>query len=177
LGVDITTKKIFLDDLQVKLILVDTAGEEFFGKLRPSYYRGASAAILFFNRNNPKSLKEIPNLIREFHTYIQPKVPLALVGITSTRNIVSTREALRLAKLYNLHYFECRSKTCPKLAKAFAFLARQVISPSSSQEEMTDSLIYLLSLYLSFLSLQFFQFLAHLVDIFQGKFSGREKED
>ncbi|MHA2075853.1 MAG: Rab family GTPase, partial [Candidatus Hodarchaeales archaeon] len=49
LGVDITTKKIQVDDNNIKLILVDTAGQEFFGKLRPSYYRGASACTIFFS--------------------------------------------------------------------------------------------------------------------------------
>ena len=48
LGVDITTKHLTVDNNLVKLILVDTAGQEFFGKLRPSYYRGASACLIIF---------------------------------------------------------------------------------------------------------------------------------
>jgi hypothetical protein len=52
LGVDITTKRINIDNHQIKLIIVDTAGNEFFGKLRPSYYRGASGALIFFDHKN-----------------------------------------------------------------------------------------------------------------------------
>jgi len=51
LGADITTKKIQVNRHSIKLILVDTAGEEFFGKLRPSYYRGASGALIFEHKN------------------------------------------------------------------------------------------------------------------------------
>ncbi len=43
-GVDITTKRIQVDDSEVKLIMVDIASQEFFQERRPSYYRGASAA-------------------------------------------------------------------------------------------------------------------------------------
>ena len=61
LGVDITTKKIEVDNNNVKLILVDTAGQEFFGKLRPSYYRGASACAIFFSLNDRNMFDTIPN--------------------------------------------------------------------------------------------------------------------
>ena len=60
LGVDITTKRIEIQDNIVKLILVDTAGQEFFGKLRPSYYRGASACLILFALNEKSSYDSIP---------------------------------------------------------------------------------------------------------------------
>ncbi|MFX1283799.1 MAG: Rab family GTPase [Promethearchaeota archaeon] len=60
LGVDITTKQIKIDDNQIKLIIVDTAGEKFFGKLRPSYYRGASGALIFFDHKKRKSFYSHP---------------------------------------------------------------------------------------------------------------------
>jgi Ras-related protein Rab-35 len=52
LGVDITTKKTTIKGNRIKIIIVDTAGQEFFGKLRPSYYRGASGALIFCNIHN-----------------------------------------------------------------------------------------------------------------------------
>jgi hypothetical protein len=75
LGVDITTKRIKIDNHQIKLIIVDTAGNAFFGKLRPSYYRGASGALIFFDHKNrttfnsqvtpqlfPKKMENPPNV-------------------------------------------------------------------------------------------------------------------
>jgi len=82
LGVDITTKKIRIDNYNVKLILVDTAGQEFFGKLRPSYYRGASACMIFFLIEDKLSISAIPNWIAEFRKYISSKdIPIMLLGI------------------------------------------------------------------------------------------------
>jgi GTPase SAR1 family protein len=57
LGVDISTKKIQVNKHLIKLVFVDTAGEEFFGKLRPSYYRGASGALIFFEHRNRKTFE------------------------------------------------------------------------------------------------------------------------
>lgn len=66
LGVDITTKKVEVDNKTVKLILVDTAGQEFFGKLRPNYYKGASGALIFFNRSDILSFEKSKSLVSEF---------------------------------------------------------------------------------------------------------------
>jgi small GTP-binding protein len=87
LGVDITTKKICLNNTQIKLILVDTAGQEFFGKLRPSYYRGASAVLIFCNINDRNSIEAIPNWLKEFEKYITPHtgVPKGIVVIKEWR--------------------------------------------------------------------------------------------
>ncbi|MHA1978440.1 MAG: Rab family GTPase [Candidatus Hodarchaeales archaeon] len=83
LGVDITTKKICFNNTQIKLILVDTAGQEFFGKLRPSYYRGASAGLIFCNINDRKSIEAIPIWLKEFTKYLPPQteVPIGIVVI------------------------------------------------------------------------------------------------
>ena len=82
LGVDITTKKVCFNGIQVKLILVDTAGQEFFGKLRPSYYRGASACLIFCNIDDRKSIESIPDWLAEFKKYISCNVvPIGIVVI------------------------------------------------------------------------------------------------
>lgn len=93
LGVDITTKKIEVDNKRIKLILVDTAGEEFFGKLRPSYYRGASACTLFFSLNDRNTFDTIPNWLAEFRKHISDlKVPISLVAIHQGDKTVSSKQ-------------------------------------------------------------------------------------
>ena len=64
IGVDIKTKIINIDGSRVKIILVDTAGQEFFGKRRPSYYRGASGAIIFFDKGYITSFTEVQILLK-----------------------------------------------------------------------------------------------------------------
>jgi hypothetical protein len=59
LGVDITTKRINTRGIISNVIVVDTAGQEFFGKLRPSYYRGASVGIIFVEEEELLTIKQI----------------------------------------------------------------------------------------------------------------------
>ena len=114
LGVDITTKKIEVDDNNVKLILVDTAGQEFFGKLRPSYYRGASACLILFALNEKSSYDAIPGWIAEFRKHIPgPNVPIALAGNKKDledQRLVSSEEARTLAEANDMEYHETSAK-------------------------------------------------------------------
>jgi len=82
LGVDITTKKIRIKGIYLKLIIVDTAGQEFFGKLRPNYYRGASGALIFCNLNDRESIESIPAWLKEFKKHIpSPNIPISIVVV------------------------------------------------------------------------------------------------
>jgi len=110
LGVDITTKKINIDNNKVKLILVDTAGQEFFGKLRPSYYRGASACLIMFALNEKTSYDAIPTWLAEFRKHIpDANIPIALAGnkkdLVDQRK-VSYEEAKKLAEENDMTYHE-----------------------------------------------------------------------
>ncbi|MHA2174912.1 MAG: Rab family GTPase [Candidatus Hodarchaeales archaeon] len=131
LGVDITTKIVEVNNNPVKLILVDTAGQEFFGKLRPSYYRGASACLILFALNDNTSFTAIPNWLEEFRKYIQTEVPIALAGNKKDlekERVVSEEEARNLAKKLNLEYYETSAKEGGSEINAiFQGLARQVI--------------------------------------------------
>ncbi len=142
LGVDITTKKIPLDNYQVKLILVDAAGYEFFGKLRPSYYRGASAFLIAFDKTDRKSLDVVPEWEAEFKKYVQPDVLIALVGIIAKQYmhrepevVISTEEGQALADKLGFTYFECDfTTTIPSVDEPFIYLARKAIEISPEKK-------------------------------------------
>jgi len=110
LGVDITTKKISVKDTHMKLILVDTAGQEFFGKLRPNYYRGASACLILFALNDRKTFEAVPGWLAEFQKHIpSPDIPIALAGNKKDLEkdrVVTEIEAHKLAESLNLKYYE-----------------------------------------------------------------------
>ncbi len=131
LGVDITTKKIEVNNSQVKLILVDTAGQEFFGKLRPSYYRGATACLIMFALTDEKSFEAIPKWLTEFTKYIPPTVPIALAGNKNDlvdERVVSEKDARKVADELNMSYYETSAKEGgSEITEIFHSLAKQVI--------------------------------------------------
>ncbi len=130
LGVDITTKKIQIDDIQLKIILVDTAGI-----LRPSYYRGASAIIIFFSKGNQDSFHQILTWKQDFENYIPIPLPIAIVGFQTEgeeAEEVSSEEAKTLAHELEAPYFECYPKRGgTEVEEIIQYLARKVISKKS----------------------------------------------
>lgn len=109
LGVDITTKKIQVDNNKIKLILVDTTGQEFFGKLRPSYYRGASAIIILFDKGDKSSFYAVKSWCDEFRKHIPDQsVPISLVGFNTNVEEITTKKAIKLAKELEAEYYELK---------------------------------------------------------------------
>ncbi|MFX0170361.1 MAG: Rab family GTPase [Candidatus Hodarchaeota archaeon] len=138
LGVDITTKKIQVDKNQIKLILVDTAGQEFFGKLRPSYYRGASACLIMFALNDKNSFENVPDWLAEFRKHIpDPSIPIALAG--NKKDLVDKRqvtadEGEMMAKTHGMTYKETSAKLGgSEIEDIFLGLTKQVLSKKSSE--------------------------------------------
>jgi small GTP-binding protein len=137
LGVDITTKKVTVKDTPTKLILVDTAGQEFFGKLRPNYYRGASACLILFALNDRKTFTEVPNWLDEFQKHIpSPDIPIALAGNKKDlegERVVTEIEAHKLAESLNLKYYETSAlEGGSVINEIFDDLAQQVIDKKGS---------------------------------------------
>jgi small GTP-binding protein len=132
LGVDITTKKITVKDVQTKLILVDTAGQEFFGKLRPNYYRGASACLILFALNDRTTYEAVPGWLEEFQKHIPtPDIPIALAGNKKDlekERVVTEIEAHKLAESLNMKYYETSALAGGSvIVEIFENLATQVI--------------------------------------------------
>ena len=127
LGVDIPTRKIIVNGDTIKLIIVVTAGQEFFDELRPNYYRGASAAILLFDKGDRKSFEGISDLFNEFKQHIPHKVPITLVGVKTESEKISKEEGQQLAQELGLHYFESYPISKIRALRIFKFLARKVI--------------------------------------------------
>lgn len=122
------SKSIRVDKKLVKLILIDLDGREFFGKLRPNYYRGASACIIVFDKSDRQSFDTVPDWQTEFRKNIpSPDVPFALVGIKTTSNEnIPFDEGKSLADQLDLVYFEISSPTFKYSYKIFNYLIREV---------------------------------------------------
>ena len=123
LGVDITTKKLEIAGKSIKLIMVDTAGQEFFGKLRPNYYKGASGCLIMFALNERKSFDEVPKWFAEIRKNLSGIV-VALAGNKTDledQRVVTLEEAKAIAEKEKVPYYETSAllggETIPKIFK------------------------------------------------------------
>jgi GTPase SAR1 family protein len=105
-GVAITTKKIQIDTNNIKLILAEASGKEFFGELRPSYYRGASGAVICYEKTTI-GLKVVTDWYNEFRKHTpDPRIPITLVCINTGLDEITTEEGQILAKELGIKYYE-----------------------------------------------------------------------
>lgn len=133
LGVDFTTKELTVFDKFVKIVCVDTAGQEYYGRIRPSYYSGATAAFIVFDLTNRNSFESLPKWIAELRQYL-PNIPIAIVGNkldlakeNASARRISEEEASEFSKKNDMHYFETSAKEGEGVDHIFLHLSEKIL--------------------------------------------------
>ena len=57
MGIDFILKNIYLENRTIKLVLWDTAGQEKFRSLTPTYIKDANVAVIVYDITNPNSFE------------------------------------------------------------------------------------------------------------------------
>ncbi|KAI8975004.1 ras-like GTP-binding protein RYL2 [Pilobolus umbonatus] len=80
IGASFMTKKLSVDNCNVRLQLWDTAGQEKFRAMAPMYYRGASAGILVYDITSENSYLEMISWMDELKKNMSDELVLYVVG-------------------------------------------------------------------------------------------------
>ena len=113
IGVDITTKKILVNNNEVKLILNDTAGQEVFGRLRRRYYEGSIGCLVVYDITRRETFDALEDWVSDYQGVQGKDKSMAIIGnkidLEDSRQ-VSTEEGEAFAKSLNLPFYECSAK-------------------------------------------------------------------
>ena len=144
IGFDLTTQNIILSNEKVvRLVCLDTGGQEWLGGLRPTYYVGARGAFLAFDVTCPQTLEQIPFFIRELATVVKKNVPMVLVANKvdlEEHRKVTKDQALEFLQSQNLEipYYETSALTGHNVNDVFYYLAEHGLKlalPKQKKEE------------------------------------------
>jgi small GTP-binding protein len=81
LGLDITVKRgIIIDAKPIRLVLMDTAGEEKFGSLRKTYFEGSLGCIAVYDITRPETLNDLNRWIEEYQEVAGKDKIIAIIG-------------------------------------------------------------------------------------------------
>lgn len=108
-GVDVTVKRITVDDQQIKILLWEVASQPVFGKIRSLRFENAFACIFPYEKNNRKSFEDVKKLHREFadaNANVRKKALCAVVGIITESEKITLKEGKKLAKKIKAQYYE-----------------------------------------------------------------------
>ena len=110
IGVDFMSKNLRYHGQNIKLQIWDSAGQEKYKGLIPSYVRNSSIVFIVYDISNHSSFDNVPNWI----SFIQniEKTTMILCGNKIDLNReVEKKEVEELCKKYGMAYYECSAKT------------------------------------------------------------------
>lgn len=125
IGVEFSHKDI---DEHTKVTFWDTAGQEKFQGMTPSYYRNAQAVMLVYDISSRESFYSLEQWWREYNAYgnVQKSVAIVVGNKTDLSRQVSAEEARAWAVQKSLFYDEVSAKNNDGIARAMDTLIRQM---------------------------------------------------
>ncbi|KAL7598901.1 ras-related protein RABH1e [Lactuca sativa] len=145
IGIDFLSKTMYLEDRTVRLQLRDTAGQERFRSLIPSYIRDSSIAVIVYDVANRQSFLNTTKWIEEVRTERRTDVIIIFVGnkidLVDKRQ-VSIEEGDGKAREFGVMFIETSAKAgfniIPLFRKIAAALPGMDTMSSIKQEDMVD---------------------------------------
>jgi Ras-related protein Rab-6A len=118
IGIDFMSKNIRFRGQNIKIQIWDSAGQEKYKGLIPSYVRNSSIVFIVYDVSNRTSFDNISNWISFVRNIERTTMILCGNKIDLTRE-VQTNEGEELAKKEGLLFFECSAKTNENIKKMF----------------------------------------------------------
>jgi small GTP-binding protein len=121
LGVDFMVKRLIHKDYRVKVMVFDTAGQEFISTLRQRYYFAASGAVIVFDITSRKSFEMCGKWYEEL-TREAGAIKTMLVANKldlKRQRVVTPEEGMEYAKTINATYLEASALTGETVNKIF----------------------------------------------------------
>ncbi|MHA2103012.1 MAG: Rab family GTPase [Candidatus Hodarchaeales archaeon] len=134
LGVDFTTKDINItnpktnEETKIKLVLADTAGQEFYSSIRPSYYMGSQGCVIVFDLSNRNSFESLQKWIDEIMSHL-PKTVISIIGnkVDLPERRIEYDEAKKFADVNNFAYFETSAKEGTGINAVFDHMTLEIL--------------------------------------------------
>lgn len=129
IGVEFRTFPVQVGDVEVKLNIWDTAGQEKFRSVSKAYFRNALGAILVFSLTDQKSFDALDDWLNDLQSLCAPNASIMLFGnkldLTSER-VISQEEANTFASRHDLEYIETSALDSTNIKESFTRLASQI---------------------------------------------------
>ena len=134
IGVDYMDKTIKYKNINVKLQIWDTSGQEKFRSIARNFYRNSDAIFIVFDLNNKDTYNSIKQWINDVEEHC-PNIKKILLGNKSDLEKNVSEEIIKnFAKENNLQYFETSAKNGTNIKEAFKAMVDLLLGGKSEQE-------------------------------------------
>lgn len=128
IGVAFGCKTLSLDNTTITLNILDTAGQEMYKSITPTYYRQAIGAFIVFDVTSRESFTNINSWLSELHSNCDSNniIKLLIGNKIDLPRVISNEEANSFAYSHRLPYIETSALSDQNITKAFESLARNI---------------------------------------------------
>lgn len=137
IGADFASKKIITDEDNITFQIWDLAGQDSYQAVRSSFYKGAAAAILVFDCQDPKTMTNLSSWIAEavkgsnsgilIYFIIANKVDLAEERRVSREMALEFCHRLETETGIHFYYSETSALTGQNISETFDFLSYKLL--------------------------------------------------
>jgi Ras-related protein Rab-11A len=133
LGANIIRKDVNIDNLRVRLIMWDLAGQEKYRVVRSMYFQGCEGALLVYDVTRYNTMDSISTKwLRDFKKYVKKKGAYILIGnktdLEDQRAIPTERGKELSIKIKASHFIETSAKFGENIEEAFSLLVNQILN-------------------------------------------------
>ncbi len=129
LGADFATKQVDIGSDNVRLQIWDLGGQDFLGKVRSKFYRGARGVVYMFDVTRRETLEELEAWKKEVTDHLKDYTCLIVANKTDleSERVVSSAEGMKRAKDMRAEYIEASVKLNEGVADTFTKIAQQIV--------------------------------------------------
>jgi Ras-related protein Rab-5C len=142
LGASYLSKLVRVDDIEVRLQIWDTSGQERYRGMTPMYFRGAHVAIVTYAVTDQESFDGIDTWIASLRDNADPEIILFLVGnkcdLEDQRAISPDRGQSKAGEVGALFY-EVSAKTGDRVEDLFLDLAKTFLEKTKEKDQPKGS--------------------------------------
>ena len=134
-GIDYKFKTIKIKDIDVKLQIWDTSGEERFRSLAKNYLKNADGIIFVYDITDKKTFEGVKDWIKEAESHgIYKQILVGNKCDLERKREVSTDMLNKLGNKKKIKTFETSAKTGINVSKSFESLAELLVEGKSKEE-------------------------------------------
>ncbi len=134
IGTDIHVKMIQVeDDVLVKLVVWDIAGQDDFAQLRKAYYQNTSGAFFVFDTTRPETIERVDEWIDALYGVTGP-IPLVLLeNKVDLETAISKKNIKALVNKYEVDLIRTSAKEDTNVEEAFKKMTKEILRRARTQ--------------------------------------------
>jgi len=126
-----------VDDVLVKLVIWDIAGQDGFAQLRKAYYMNASGAFLVFDTSRAETIERVDSWVEALYA-VTGEIPLIICeNKTDLKSAITQAVKDAVTKKHNVKMIKTSAKEDTNVEEAFREMTEKILDKARDKSKKT----------------------------------------